>query len=63
MSDDERQIAKFAPNQTLPPGYGVVSHEGSEHWCWVAPDETNGSDHWDRFAARRDAWAHYNTSK
>lgn len=58
---------RFAPNQTLPPGYSVEWWSSTEHYHWVHdPSRIDGepevfSVSWsDRFAARRSAWRHYN---
>ena len=49
----------FAPNQKLPPGYTVQWWVSDEMFRWVIDDNTYGPATWDRFAARRMAWAHY----
>lgn len=47
---------RFAPNQTLPPGYRLVWSEGTEHYHWLCAGEASGI-YATRWAARRAAWA------
>lgn len=51
-------VVRFAPNQTLPPGYEVLWFEGCEMYGWVSGDKESVVG-WDRFRARREAWAHF----
>lgn len=60
---------RFSPNQTLPPGYAVEGVNDERYGCfyyWFHRDGDGtvtecGDDIGDRFAARREAWAHYET--
>ena len=55
----------FAPNQALPPGYRVEWREQHEAYQWARGTEADhdyGDQHGCRFAARREAWRHYNAT-
>lgn len=54
---------RFSPNQKLPPGYTVQWWDCDEHYRWVIDENTYGVEHWDRFRARRDAWAHFESQQ
>ena len=56
-------VVNFSLNQKLPPGYTVQWWECDEHYHWVKSADVYGVAHWDRFACRRGAWAHYRAQK
>lgn len=51
-------VVNFSPNQTLPPGYCVKWFECSEMYGWECGERYSVVG-WDRFRARREAWANY----